>query len=66
MPLFHFKCPLCEMKSRVLLPAEKVDITRFCSNCDSPIERDLQGPTAQVKEVVDTGLMVRRLEITKK
>lgn len=61
MPLYYFRCKACGAPARRIIEPEKVKDVR-CPKCGGEVERTPKPPTAMLKEVVDNGLMVKRLE----
>lgn len=62
MPLYYFKCPTCQAEARRILTPEQAREGAHCSVCAALMERTPQPPSARVTEVIDNGLMTRRLE----
>lgn len=59
MPVFNYRCVSCGYKFG------KMAATRNpppCPKCGGDCRSDPTGPTAQVNEILDNGLMPRRLE----
>ena len=62
MPLYHFICSDCtSLDKRILEPEQLAKV--ICRKCGGRVHRTgVRPPTAMLKEVVDNGLMVKRLE----
>ena len=64
MPLFNMVCPNGhEKKLLTSMPTlDKVPLAKKTCQCGELMTRKATGPTANVKEVLDSGLMVKKLE----
>jgi hypothetical protein len=65
MPLYYFGCPdsSCAVTTRRLLPPKEVRLAEeTCPKCGKLMLRQANAPTARVTEVIDNGIMTRRLE----
>jgi hypothetical protein len=62
MPLFRFYCKKCGLRSARILEPEVVAHT-LCKVCGEPLAREVTPPSSDLKEVVDNGIMHKRLEI---
>jgi hypothetical protein len=64
MPLYRYDCPACKTpQSRLLSQDEaKGDITCKQKGCSGKLKRAAKGPSSAVKEIIDNGLMVRKVE----
>ena len=61
MPLFYFVCTNCGSPDKRIL--EPVQVSRIkCRSCGGTVKRTPKPPTTHLKEVVDTGMMAKRLE----
>jgi ribosomal protein S27E len=61
MPVFKMKCPDCDHFTRRLAKCfGEVNLT--CPNCGATMVRAASGPSTSVKEVLDNGLMPKRVE----
>ena len=65
MPLYNFRCVSCAAEWKGLLKLEDVELKRSCTMCGGDLERAMQGPSTQVKEIFDNGIMSRRVELIK-
>lgn len=61
MPLYYFRCLTCGSANRRILEPSQVKKT-LCNKCNGKLLRTPKPPTAMLKEMVDTGLMPKRLE----
>lgn len=59
MACFNYKCPNCSKETRRIVPKPTVT---FCDECNVEMVRAPKPPTTQVKEVLDNGLMPRKVE----
>ena len=65
MPLFRFKCPVCKVsQSRILDFTEANDANIPCKTdgCSGKLVRTPKGPSSAIKETIDNGVMVRKVE----
>ena len=64
MPLFNMVCPNGHSKKLLTSAAtfDKVPVEKKMCQCGELMIRKATGPTANVKEVLDNGVMVRRVE----
>lgn len=64
MPLFNLVCSSCGVRTRRLCKAvDLADKALTCESCGSKdLVREPDPPTTQVKEVLDNGIMTKRLE----
>lgn len=62
MPMYNYQCPECEQNFRLLLKPERALEPMPCATCGSVMIRKPQPPTSMVKEVLDNGLMSRKIE----
>lgn len=60
MPLYKFKCVACGKRHRVLTSGKAP--RTVCDDCGEEMFRDATGPSSRVVEVLDNGIMPRRLE----
>jgi len=60
MAIFYFKCPKCKAQVRKLLGPTDVGVTIKC-DCGETMVRTPKGPQAQVVEVLDNGLMQKKV-----
>lgn len=64
MPLFNMICS--NGHERKILTSEiyldKISTKKKTCYCGEPMKRKASGPTSSVKEILDNGLMVKRLE----
>jgi hypothetical protein len=61
MPLYHFECIQCGQVVRKILKAQDLAQTEVLC-CDTPCRRTPRPPSTQVKEVLDNGLMTKKVE----
>lgn len=67
MPTYTYSCGWCNTKEKKLLPSlEKAKIERYCETCNQPMVRQVGAASSQVKEIVDNGIMAKKVELTKK
>ena len=66
MPLFTWRCHSCGKKVQRIMSAEKAKLGMLCPEDQTLLVRMASTPSSQVKEVVDNGLMAKRVEIIKK
>lgn len=62
MPLYQYVCPQCGESVRVMQTVEQQRDGKDCPVCDTGMERKLNAPSTRTVEVIDTGLMGKRLE----
>lgn len=65
MPAYLFECPVCHSPQRkILSPEEAKDGNIPCqkAGCAGKLRRKIKGPSTQITETLDNGLMPRRLE----
>ena len=65
MPLYYFGCPdssCAQVTRRLLTPKEARTAAEFCPACGELMQRQANAPTSRTTEVIDNGLMTRRLE----
>jgi hypothetical protein len=64
MPIYRYKCPVCLVDdSRLLTPAQSKNVKcRKTPGCCGVLERQVCPPTMTAKEIIDNGVMVRRVE----
>lgn len=62
MPLFHFYCDECSQEIKRILSVEELVNPVACPICQGPTYRKARGPTSQVTEILDNGLMGRKVE----
>jgi len=60
MGLYHFQCPVCEKTKRKLFKSEPGDL--ILCECGHVMLRIMQPPTTRVVEILDNGLMPRKIE----
>ena len=62
MPAYHFICLECERKqTRVFMDKSCVD-TAACISCGGKVKRVATGPSSQIMEKLDNGIMVKAVE----
>lgn len=62
MPAYHFICLECYCKqTRVFIDKSCVD-TAKCLMCGGKIKRVVTGPSSQIMEKLDNGIMVKAVE----
>lgn len=62
MPMYNYHCPECEQNFRFIKTPEKALLPVNCATCDTLLVRKPAPPTSMVKEVLDNGLMSRKVE----
>lgn len=64
MPLYNFECPVCHLFQRRLLDREEArgDIPCKTPECSGVVRRVQSAPAMEHLEVIDNGLMQRRVE----
>ena len=62
MPIYYFKCTHCGKEIKKLLPVEAAENEYFCPDDGRPAQRSFKPPSSHVKEVIDNGLQMRRVE----
>jgi hypothetical protein len=63
VPVYNLVCGACHKPERKLCTPEQLrDRSLKCSACGGDLVRNPDPPTTQVKEVLDNGLMTKRLE----
>lgn len=60
MPLYYFQCETCGKEFRRILKPEEAT-SQPCA-CGSTLKRDPHPPSSRVTEVLDNGLMTKRIE----
>lgn len=66
MPLFTWRCYQCGKKVQRIMAAQQAAQGLQCPDDRTLLVRMACAPTSQVKEVVDNGLMAKRVELIKK
>jgi hypothetical protein len=61
MPLYNFVCSGCDKHVRKLLSPGKQTSPQACA-CGAALVRSAGAPSSQTMEVLDNGVMVRRIE----
>lgn len=61
MPVYHYLCSACKTQIRRLLRAGTAPFSYRCA-CGGEAVRAPEAPTAKAVEVLDNGLMQKRLE----
>lgn len=56
MAVYHYACPKCKSFLKTFKKGPK------CIKCAIPMVREPSGPNLDVKEVLDNGIMARRVE----
>ena len=65
MPVYRFLCPVCGLSDkRLLKPAQAAGphSCRKTPECPGILLRDVKPPSMVAKEIIDNGVMVRRVE----
>lgn len=62
MALFTFRCPTCKVLVKRILTPEKAKDPLFCKEDNTQLAREFQEVSSVVKEVIDNGLQVRKVE----
>ena len=62
MPLFKYLCQDCKKPHARLLPASKANDPGPCPSCGGVLVREASGPSQQVIERLDNGLMPKAVE----
>lgn len=60
MPIYYYKCELCNISINLL---QDKKIYPDCEKCHNRMKRDPKPPSSQIKEVIDNGAMVKRVEV---
>jgi hypothetical protein len=66
MPLKRYKCSCGTTRGIFYNPNQPYPENPLCLACGKEMIRDPSMASSQVKEVVDNGVMARRVEVTKK
>jgi len=61
MSLYHFDCTGCEEVTRRLLEPSEAN-SRICKQCGDKLKRVPNPPSTHVVEVLDSGIMPRKVE----
>lgn len=61
MPLFHLQCENCSKSIRKILKSSKETDNMKCE-CGNTLKRVPKPPTSCVKEILDNGLMSKKVE----
>jgi hypothetical protein len=56
MAIYHFRCFECEQFVKSFKKEAK------CPSCDKPMDRDPHPPNLDVKEILDNGVMTKKVE----
>lgn len=59
MPLYYYYCSECSLEKKRIVD---VPVEQPCPKCNKNMARSPRPPTSQVMEVVDNGLMSKRVE----
>lgn len=62
MPVFNLQCSNCGKTKKVLRKTEQ-DIKNILCECGSGMTRDTQPLTSKVTEIIDNGLMPKKVEV---
>lgn len=62
MAKFSFECKDCNFVKDLLRPVCPPDGFVVCGHCKKPMTRAASAPTSRMVEVLDNGLMTRRVE----
>jgi hypothetical protein len=65
MPMYTFVCPECEVVDKRLLTPKQASSPLTCrktEGCQGTLKRNIRPPSMVAKEVVDNGIMTRRVE----
>lgn len=63
MPLYNFVCMACGAANRHLMKAaDLANAVCLCDKCGGQMKRSPQPPSAIKKEVLDNGVMTKRVE----
>ncbi len=62
MPAYDLRCPACQTTKRRMAASLEASRAIRCEDCGGPLHRAGQGPSTQVVERLDNGLMPRALE----
>ncbi len=62
MPLFNFECPNCKVLIKRILTVEGSKVGVQCKTCPATLRRVYGAASSQVKEVLDNGIMTKRIE----
>ena len=56
MPIYHYACPKCHVLRKTFKKGPK------CDKCAIDMVRESSGPSLDIKETLDNGIMARRVE----
>lgn len=65
MPLYNFRCATCKQTTRKLMKVEAYEALESASiqcKCGGAAKREMQAASSQTMEVLDNGLVARRVE----
>lgn len=64
MPLYAFHCTPCGLDVSRLFEQDpaKGPVVVLCPSCRNPVQRKARGPSTRIVEVLDNGVMTKRLE----
>ncbi len=62
MPLFNYECDFCGGIIKRILTVDESQKEVFCKTCQSVLRRIHKPASSQVKEVLDNGIMTRKIE----
>lgn len=62
MPIYLYVCESCKTEKKKLLSPEDSKLQQSCLKCKGNLKRTPQAPNTSVKETLDNGIMVRKIE----
>lgn len=62
MPLYFYACEGCGKARKKILTPEASKQPQACLECQGVLKRTPRAPTTTVKETLDNGIMVKRVE----
>lgn len=62
MPMYYFQCPDCAFNKRAIRKSADILAVDTCPDCKKPLVRDPRGASSRCVEVLDNGIMTRRVE----
>lgn len=62
MPIYYYKCTHCDREVKKLLEPKDAFDEYFCPHDGHVAKRLFKPPTSHVKEVIDNGIQLKRVE----